>query len=50
MAENNPIDDVRIEPLSDEDLDAVAGGGVSDPSVPVDSSSGPVCCSCSSCS
>jgi hypothetical protein len=37
----NAIDDLEIEPLSDEALEAVAGGGSSD---------GPVCCSCKSCS
>lgn len=49
MPENkNPIDDVRIEPLTDEDLEGVAGGAVSDPVA--ESSSGPSCCSCDHCS
>jgi hypothetical protein len=37
----NEIDSLEIEPLSDEALELVAGG---------DSSSGPVCCSCTDCS
>lgn len=37
----NSIDDLEIEPLSDEALEDVAGGGSSD---------GPVCCSCKRCS
>jgi hypothetical protein len=37
----NEIDNLEIEPLSDEALELVAGG---------DSSSGPVCCSCDNCS
>ncbi len=37
----NEIDNLEIEPLSDEALEAVAGGK---------SSCGPVCCSCSQCS
>lgn len=35
------IDDLEIEPLSDEALETVAGGKSSD---------GPQCCSCSQCS
>lgn len=35
------LDELEIEPLSDEALEAVAGGGSSD---------GPVCCSCKCCS
>jgi len=37
----NQIDQLEIEPLSDEALELVSGG---------DSSSGPVCCSCDHCS
>jgi len=37
----NEIDNLEIEPLSDEALEAVAGGK---------SSCGPMCCSCSNCS
>jgi hypothetical protein len=37
----NLIDNLEIEPLSDEALETVAGGKSSD---------GPACCSCSSCS
>jgi hypothetical protein len=37
----NEIDDIAIEPLSDEALELVAGGGSSD---------GNVCCSCRHCS
>jgi len=37
----NEIDNLEIEPLSDEALEAVAGGK---------SSCGPQCCSCSNCS
>jgi hypothetical protein len=39
--ELDAIDELEIEPLSDEALEAVAGGSSSD---------GPVCCSCKSCS
>ncbi|MBV9110678.1 MAG: hypothetical protein JO306_14805 [Gemmatimonadetes bacterium] len=42
--DTNPTDDVQIEPLSDEELEGVAGGTV----VPIDSSNG--CCSCNTCS
>jgi hypothetical protein len=35
------IDSLEIEPLSDEALELVAGG---------DSSTGPLCCSCTCCS
>lgn len=35
------LDDLEIEPLSDEALESVAGGKSSD---------GPKCCSCASCS
>jgi len=35
------IDELEIEPLSDEALESVAGGASSD---------GPVCCSCKCCS
>jgi hypothetical protein len=50
----NRSDNVEIEALSDEDLEQVAGGSVSDsddlqPALG-DSSSGPKCCSCESCS
>lgn len=49
MPENqSPIDNVQIEPLSDEDLEGVAGGGIGDSTVMT--SSGPSCCSCSGCS
>lgn len=41
QAKLDTIDDLEIEPLSDEALEAVAGGGSSD---------GPVCCSCKGCS
>ena len=45
MPENdNTIDNVEIEPLSDEDLEDVAGGTVSS------TSGGDSCCSCSNCS
>jgi len=37
----NAIDNLDIEPLSDEALELVGGGASSD---------GPVCCSCSGCS
>lgn len=37
----NDVDNLEIEPLSDEALESVAGGSSSD---------GPSCCSCSSCS
>ena len=37
----NEIDELEIEPLSDEALELVAGGK---------SSSGPQCCSCNNCS
>lgn len=37
----NAIEKLEIEPLTDEALESVAGGGSSD---------GPACCSCSSCS
>ncbi len=40
-AKLNEIDNLEIEPLSDEALEAVAGGK---------SSCGPACCSCDSCS
>jgi hypothetical protein len=36
----NEVDDLEIEPLSDEALELVAGGRSSD---------GPVCCSCKHC-
>ncbi|MBV9773563.1 MAG: hypothetical protein JO040_06410 [Gemmatimonadetes bacterium] len=53
MAENqNPGENMQIEPLSDDELDQVAGGTDAD-SISVDadsSSSGPVCCSCRDCS
>ena len=42
MDEKNQFDDVEIAPLSDEDLEDVAGGGV-------DGSSNS-CCSCCGCS
>lgn len=42
------IDNVEIEPLSEDELENVAGGLVSDPVA--DSSSGQSCCSCSCCS
>jgi hypothetical protein len=41
------IDDLRIEPLSDDVLESVAGAGTSSGCV---SSTGPACCSCSACS
>jgi hypothetical protein len=37
----NEVDNLEIEPLSDEALETVAGGKSSD---------GPACCSCSNCS
>jgi hypothetical protein len=40
--DQNPIDNVEIEPLSDEDLEGAAGG--------TDTSDGPSCCSCKFCS
>ncbi len=43
----NVINDLEIEPLSDELLESVAGAGLSDGCV---SSTGPVCCSCVDCS
>lgn len=54
MSENqNQIENVEIEPLSDEDLEGVAGGneiGVVAPGDGGTTSSGPSCCSCSDCS
>ena len=45
MLENdNAIDNVEIEPLSDEDLEDVSGGATSS------TSGGDSCCSCSNCS
>ncbi|HYR07734.1 MAG TPA: hypothetical protein VEQ60_08190 [Longimicrobium sp.] len=45
MSENqNEFDNVEIEPLSDEDLEEVAGGTTSS------TSGGDSCCSCSNCS
>jgi hypothetical protein len=44
----NSIENVEIEPLSDEDMEGVAGGGIGDSTV--QTSSGPSCCSCSGCS
>ncbi|HET6231940.1 MAG TPA: hypothetical protein VFE05_17845 [Longimicrobiaceae bacterium] len=44
---NDGLDDVQVEPLSDEALEEVAGGIL--PGSVADSSSG-TCCSCSSCS
>jgi hypothetical protein len=41
------IDDLQIEPLSDDVLESVAGAGTSSGCV---SSTGPACCSCSNCS
>jgi hypothetical protein len=37
----NAIDNLNVEPLSDEALELVGGGSSSD---------GPVCCSCDNCS
>ncbi|HEY0015544.1 MAG TPA: hypothetical protein VGC13_04470 [Longimicrobium sp.] len=55
MPENqNQIENVEIEPLSDQDLEGVAGGNEIGEELVGDSggttSSGPSCCSCSSCS
>ena len=45
MPENdNIIDNVEIEPLSDQDLEDVSGGATSS------TSGGDSCCSCSNCS
>jgi len=40
-SKKHAVDNLEIEPLSDEALELVGGG---------DSSDGPVCCSCSNCS
>ncbi len=52
MAENqNPGENLQIEPLSDEDLEQVAGGNTEiSPDLEEGSSSGPKCCSCDNCS
>ncbi|HET6231939.1 MAG TPA: hypothetical protein VFE05_17840 [Longimicrobiaceae bacterium] len=44
--QNDGLDDVQVEPLSDEALEEVAGGIIP----PADDSSSGTCCSCSSCS
>ncbi|HEY0015543.1 MAG TPA: hypothetical protein VGC13_04465 [Longimicrobium sp.] len=50
--DQNQIENVEIEPLSEDDLEGVAGGSFS-AELPGDgggTSSGPSCCSCSDCS
>jgi hypothetical protein len=46
--DQSPIDNVEIEPLSNEDLESIAGGGIGEDTIMT--SSGPSCCSCSGCS
>jgi hypothetical protein len=51
--DRNQLDSLEIEPLSDEELEGVAGGNETEVGLPGDggtTSSGPSCCSCSNCS
>lgn len=52
--DRSPNDNLEIEPLSDEDLEGVAGGNEQEVIAPGDgggtTSTGPSCCSCSNCS
>ncbi|HEY0015542.1 MAG TPA: hypothetical protein VGC13_04460 [Longimicrobium sp.] len=49
--QNRSIENVEIEPLSEEDLEGVTGGNETGQElVGGTTSSGPSCCSCSDCS
>lgn len=48
--DQNSIENLEIQPLSDEDLEGVAGGNEFEQIGGGGSSDGPSCCSCSGCS